>query len=417
MTPVTSIILAFSAVVGADTVRLHVDDVFQRGVELSPRLEAADRRVTAAGSLLNQAGAWPNPTLAVAAENVGQQQDFTGESGVRGLEGQAVLTLPLPLGWERQAAISGAHARREGAEALAAVADAEVRAAILTGVSHVLRDQALVRSATEELSTLSRFARDLTLRAEQGRGSRGDAARATLARAMAATQKARSEATLAGSRSEMARLLGFEPDQIVEITAGACPARPSLPESTGTLPELQVARSDVAAAEASLLRSRGLRIPDVQPQVGVRRSAGRTGLYLGLATVVPFLDWGGERVQAAREEVLAVQAEERDVSARLAAHRAAASSALDALEDGGAAFDTTWFRALEQTVEASDARYELGEGTLLELLDSRRARRQALDDYHTWQAEWWVARARLARLEGRPVTAGLICLDPFRETP
>ncbi|NNF29266.1 MAG: TolC family protein, partial [Gemmatimonadetes bacterium] len=101
----------------------------------------------------------------------------------------------------------------------------------------------------------------------------------------------------------------------------------------------------------------------------------------------------------------------------LASARVAAREGMVALESGGAVFDEDWFNALDRAVTAAEARYELGEGTLFELLDSRRARLQALDDYHAWLAEWWAARARLARLEGRAVDADLICLDPFRETP
>jgi len=83
----------------------------------------------------------------------------------------------------------------------------------------------------------------------------------------------------------------------------------------------------------------------------------------------------------------------------------------------GVQFDDAWFASLEQAVTAAQARFDAGEGTLTELLDSRRARLEALDDYHAWLSEWWTARMELARAEGRPPSAALLCTDPFREAP
>ena len=77
--------------------------------------------------------------------------------------------------------------------------------------------------------------------------------------------------------------------------------------------------------------------------------------------------------------------------------------------------DADWFAALDQTVTAAEARFELGEGTLFELLDHRRARLQALDDYALWLSEWWNARAQALRLRGGTPDASLLCTDPFRE--
>ena len=156
-------------------------------------------------------------------------------------------------------------------------------------------------------------------------------------------------------------------------------------------------------------------MPDFAPQVGVRRTDGNTGLYVGVATRLPFFDRGGERVGASIAGENSALAERRDVEERWAAERASASAVLASLERAGAHFDGRWFESLERTVSAGEARYRLGEGTLMELLDSRRARLQALDDYYMWQAEWWAARIEVERLEGRLAPASAICIDPFTE--
>jgi outer membrane protein TolC len=156
-------------------------------------------------------------------------------------------------------------------------------------------------------------------------------------------------------------------------------------------------------------------MPDFAPQVGVRRSGGQTGLYVGLATLLPFFDRGSARIDAALAEERAALADQRDIEERWSAARAGARGVLDALGEAGRSFDEGWFESLALAVESAEARYRLGEGTLYELLDSRRARLQALDDYHEWQAEWWRARLELDRLEGRPVSAATLCTDPYLE--
>jgi uncharacterized membrane protein YccC len=99
----------------------------------------------------------------------------------------------------------------------------------------------------------------------------------------------------------------------------------------------------------------------------------------------------------------------QEVERRLDAQHTAALRALQALEAAGSRFDEAWIRALDQAVEASEARYTLGEGTLTELLDGRRARLQALADREYWRAEWLVWRGRVARTAGRPITEDILC--------
>jgi len=120
-------------------------------------------------------------------------------------------------------------------------------------------------------------------------------------------------------------------------------------------------------------------------------------------------------VDAARSDEQVARVNREDVERRWAAARAGAEGAFAALDRAGRGFDSGWFSNVEQAVRAAEARFRLGEGTLAELLDSRRARLQALDDYHAWQSEWWLARVEVARLTGTMPSADLICTDPYRE--
>ena len=409
------IVVLLGVQLAADTVTLDVAAALERGLDASPAIASARYRATAASEMAARARAWPNPTLGISAENLGQQREFTGLTGTAGLEGQAVLTAPVPLGSQRSGPIGVGVAQERLAVAESETSVRRAAAELLGAIGVFLRDQELARTAREELATLTRIATDLALRAEAGRSARGDAARAQLARGVASTRLARREAALGVGGAELARLLGYPASTELRILSPACTA-PLAPVGAGSLdpPELVAARARVEVAAASVDAARGVRLPIVIPEVGVRRTAGNTGLYVGLQSSLPFFDRGSRSIAAARAEESAAITEARDAEEQWAAATAGARRTLEALTRAGSGFDAGWFESLEQTVVAAEARFDLGESTLAQLLDSRRARLQALEDYVMWQTEWWSARTILARLEGAEISAVIICRDPFR---
>jgi len=399
-----------------DTVHLDVATAFSNALEASPVWAAARERASAAGHAAAQAGGWPNPGLTVAAENVGREFEVTGFSGAEGLEGQAVLTTALPFGWERSGTVLTARARASASQAEARVAQFSEADEALGAIGAALRDRTLRDNAVDELQTLTRIATALAMQADAGRASTGDAARARLAQGMAATALARREAQMANSATDLARRLELPVDTWVEMTVPRCTpsgARdPALPT-----PEVDAAGARAVAAQAGVTLARGVQLPDLTPQVGLRRVGGMNALYLGVTTFLPLFDRGTERVEAARATQRAAEHEASATVSVISARLEAATQALAALDRAGAGFTDEWFAALEQAITATTAAYDLGEATLFELLDSRRARLQALDDYAVWQAEWWRARAELSRLEGRVPAPELLCADPYREGP
>ena len=114
-----SILLIAALQTGADTVRVDVAAALERGVQVAPVLEASRLGVEAASRRAAQASPWPNPLLSASVENLGQSESFTGIPGAEGLEGQAVLTVPLPIGRERSGSIQRAEAQARLAEAAA----------------------------------------------------------------------------------------------------------------------------------------------------------------------------------------------------------------------------------------------------------------------------------------------------------
>lgn len=393
-----------------DTLQLSPGEALERLLEASPRVEAAGHRLRADSARAVQARAWANPGLSFSVENVGATEAVTGLPAPEGLEGQVVLGFQLPLGGDRGAGIrqADALARAASAEAGWVTGDAVVEAVGAAAAAD--RDRRLAELAGEEARTLRRLAEALSAQAAEGRASEGEAARARLAATLADGTLADARAASAAASAELARVLGYAPGDPIRIRGGSC-APPAVPDPS-LPPEVAAARAREEAARAGLDLARASRIPDVQPQVGFRRAAGTEALYVGLAFQLPLFDRRGGATEAAAAELAAARAELRASTGMVESRRAATARALEALDEAGTRFRTGWVADLDRVVEATEARYDLGEGTLVELLDGRRARFEALASRERWRAAWRIQHARLLRLSGVEATPDLFC-DPL----
>ncbi len=401
----------FNSSAPQDTLRLTPDAALGRALAASQALVAADARARAATAGVQVAGAWRNPTLSIVAENLGSQRDVTGYPGLRGTEGQATLGAWLPLGGDRGASLAEARARAEGAAAGRRLTEYVLRAAALDAIALAERDAAMAAHAGEEADALQRFATSMTLRAAEGRTAGGEAARARLEADLAVSRAARRAAEAARSYAELTRLLGAGGDSVIVVEPASCAA---VPPGAGSAPELGLAEALRRSAEATVALERARRIPDLFPQLGLRRSAGYTGLLLGVSLDLPLLTTGRSQLAAAQASAAAARADLADVSTRLAAERRGAEAALARLEAARERFGPAWRGDLERTLASAIARYEAGEATIAELLDARKARIAVLDEYQAWRAERRLARVRAARLTGAAPEATSLCDDESR---
>jgi outer membrane protein TolC len=176
-------------------------------------------------------------------------------------------------------------------------------------------------------------------------------------------------------------------------------------------PELLQARFNVEAAQATADRAQAWRIPDIAPIAGLRRTAGYSGLLLGLSMELPLLRSGAAAHESARFQAEAAEALRADLERRVTAQRSGTDAALAVLAAAAPAFDASLLDDLDRAVRAQQSRLAQGEGTIAELLDARRARVNTLNEFAEWRAMRAELRARRARLAGRPVDAQVLCED------
>lgn len=397
-----------------DTVRLGVNEALRRAVADAPALVASMAAESAATARIRQAGSWRNPVFSGVAENLGAQEPVTGRTGLAGIEGQLTLEQTLTIGGDRGSAIREARALAAAAGATTAVTIADIQAAALEAISMVERDRRAAAFATEEAQALERIAHLMDRRAAEGRSSGGDAARTRMEAVTTASSAARRRARAVESEGILARILVFEPGTPLLVEPGAC-ADPPPPAAIGAPPDLLLANQEVAARDAAVARADALRVPDLRPIAGLRRTAGFSGLLLGLSLELPIMPGLAAGADAARAD-LASAAASRDALARnIAAEQHASGRAATDLDRAGAVFDSTAASALERAVRSAFARYGSGEGTVVELLDARRARLAFLTEFEEWRAALRTARIRNARAGGLPLDGTLLCTPGYPE--
>ena len=85
------------------------------------------------------------------------------------------------------------------------------------------------------------------------------------------------------------------------------------------------------------------------------------------------------------------------------------------LDRASGVFDAQLVADLERAIRSAESRHAAGEGTLVELLITRRARLVLLTEYEEWRAAQRIARARAARLNGVPIDAEMLCDSDGRQ--
>lgn len=237
----------------------------QRALAVAPELEAGAAREDARRAAARQAGAWPNPTLELSADN-----GIARERGGSSHELSTIsLSQPLPLGLRTS--------RRAAAEALVTVESLETRITQLElerRVAESFHRLQLAQTVLERAREASREARDFAAAGER-RAAAGDISkRETLRLGLLASESAQAIEAAEGewqeALSDFAALLDLAPQDIDALPALSPPL--DLPPLDHWLamveshPQLERHQAGLAVigAERQLARSERL------PQIGVR---------------------------------------------------------------------------------------------------------------------------------------------------
>jgi cobalt-zinc-cadmium efflux system outer membrane protein len=379
---------------------LTLGDVVALARARHPALAAASAHRQGVVAIARQASAFPNPVIAWRSENLGSP-----------LEHDTFVTVaqPLDLTGRRFAlrAAAGDLDRRALADSSTLMRDVEAAAARAfwrTSLAH-----ALLMLAQEQRLDAERLARVEADRAREGAVAEVSAIRTSIEhdRALVAEAFARTEWMQA--RAELARSVGVHPDSLPSVEA--LPAR--LPHIDIAPPfdlmaqRALAARSELAALHAAhdaarrrvSAERRGV-LSDVVLEAGTKRTAGYSTRVIGIAVPLPLFDRNTAARDLAAADLHAVEADLRSTDQGVRAQVASALESYRALLAAQPLGAESLVERAAEMARIADAAYAAGGGSLLELLDARRARTETMSAVLRWVVDVRLAHLDLLRAVG-----------------
>lgn len=377
-------------------------DLLQQVQTRAPRLAEARAEIARASGLARQAGARPNPTVAVEVENFSGSGPFSGSNLA---EATGSVEQALELGGKRQARMAAGRAEVEAAKLRAAEAAAQFAFDLANLYAGAEAAERRVQFAIEALTLAKDDARVASALVEAGREAdlRRVQAQAGVQAAQANLDEARAARAIAfGALTALAGVatpITSIPHSLLAI--GDREVSVSSPDPLAS-PSYQAAQADREAAVRKIRVEQSRARPDLSVSVGVRRfqEDGSTAVVAGLSAPFPLFDRNRGNISAAQAELSAAEA--RLEAARLDAQaEAGAGVARLGAVDSRLAAAREGERAADEAYRLTRIGYEGGKLALIELTNARRALADARARSLDASLERLSAQAALARLQGR----------------
>jgi len=368
----------------------------------SPAWRAADQSIAAERQARLQALVGPHEW--VGSVGVAQRRIRDSSPG-NTIEWEAGLERTMRRPGKREAADRLGGSRVDLAQAARGVVWREQARALLDRYGSWLREREAARVWAEQAALLQAQAEAVAKRQRLG-----DAARIEQVQVEAAVAQAQAQAVVAEGRARAARealerqfsTLAFpQPAQLPDPPASPVADTDWVDAQLAQAPELESARRELRVAEEQLRVEQLERRPD--PALGLRLGQARDAneRFVGVVFSIPF---GGEyRAAAARAAAsrAAAAALLRDEAERRAATDAGLRLREAQLAWGG------WQRArlardkLQQAAQGLERGYQLGEGSLADVLAARRLANEQRLATAAAAVDAWLARWRLMLEAGR----------------
>ena len=387
--------------------RVTLAQMLRLVAERSPRLASERIAIEVAEAERVGAVAYPNPTLSVGRYKPagGARTVFDSSS-----QSQTTLDLPLLIGGQRKARLDAADQLVEATRAHVGAAshEASVKAMeAFVGLQSAQEKASVLEAAHDDVQRLVKI---VVERVAAGMASRYEATRAEIE---LGTLKARLEdARLerASRASELAAMLGapgWKPEAMGRLESRGIAFDPGTLTVAARENSAQrvAARRDEAAAEAGVRRAQRERIPVPVLSVGRTWTGEPYGAanFVGLSAEIPILDRRIGPVLRAEADLRAAQLRRTALEAELDLELTRAFDTLAARRMTLAQFDRSIGAKLDALKQMSEDYYQLGRGSILELIDASRSRVDAALTGLELRTQLVTEELRLLALSGKLV--------------
>lgn len=385
-----------------ETARLTADEAVRRALEQSPAVTAAESRVEAAAAGVRGARAPFNPQAELAP-------------GVGFTNGNSVLSQQFDIGGLRSAQAQAAMGLRTAAEAELELTRLQVAGQASTAYHDLVRARS-AEEAARETAQLARQLRDAVRhRVEIGEAPQVQLTRAEIEVTRAEQEVARAAGDVRGRQTTLNVLLGRPAD--TPTLPAATLAVPEAPAPTAELlqhaqqarPELAVGRGLLEARRGDVAVARAQRRPELFTDVAAdtwsldRDPFGSRNLGFQVRLSFPILDRG--RLRSAEDRARAgVRAQEAELEATrraLTLDIEQAAAELSTAREVALNYETAILPRTQELLRATQAGFETGLSSFLEVLEAQRVARQTRTEYQSVLFEAVRARINLERALGR----------------
>jgi outer membrane protein TolC len=317
-----------------------------------------------------------------------------------GVGEQFLLQQPLELNGARQARARIARAEYALVRAQAELELNDLLADALAAYHEYAYRAQIAAVAQEALQLAEQTREKIRLQVEVGARAGIDLIQADIERERVRQHAALRQAEAAAALERLrAALGGVSPDEVATADTRATPT-PSLSPDTPLAVRIEQARLQAAQAQAQQIRVEG--IPDLGVQVRIERFRdARTRPAFGLSVSLPFLDYG-TRQQLRAQQRRAEAQQQRLLAARVRyeGERAAAQQRYEQARARAEAYQQRIMPQAEQLVQATQTGLEVGQISILQLLEAQRTARQVREETLMAAMELKLAEIELRRLRG-----------------
>jgi cobalt-zinc-cadmium efflux system outer membrane protein len=318
-----------------------------------------------------------------------------------GVGEQFLLQQPLELNGARQARARIARAEYALMRAQAELELNDLLADALAAYHEYAYRAQIAAVAQEALQLAEQTREKIRLQVEVGARAGIDLIQADIERERVRQHAALRQAEAAAALERLrAALGGVSPDEVATADTRATPT-PSLSPDTPLAVRIEQARLQAAQAQAQQIRVEG--IPDLGVQVRIERFRdARTRPAFGLSVSLPFLDYGARQQQLRAQQQRAEAQQQRLLAARVRyeGERAAAQQRYEQARARADAYQQRILPQAEQLVQATQTGLEVGQISILQLLEAQRTVRQVREETLMAAMELKLAEIELRRLRG-----------------
>jgi outer membrane protein, heavy metal efflux system len=318
-----------------------------------------------------------------------------------GVGEQFLLQQPLELNGARQARARIARAEYALVRAQAELELNDLLADALAAYHEYAYRAQIAAVAQEALQLAEQTREKIRLQVEVGALAGIDLIQADIERERVRQHAALRQAEAAAALERLrAALGGVSPDEVATADTRATPT-PSLSPDTPLAVRIEQARLQAAQAQAQQIRVEG--IPDLGVQVRIERFRdARTRPAFGLSVSLPFLDYGARQQQLRAQQQRAEAQQQRLLAARVRyeGERAAAQQRYEQARARAEAYQQRIMPQAEQLVQATQTGLEVGQISILQLLEAQRTACQLREETLMAAMELKLAEIELRRLRG-----------------